>query len=500
MFSWSTESVWLAVIAWLIVLLVGLDLTMRVVSLIVVPRNRRPSSAMAWLLAIFLIPVFGVLIYLLIGNARLPRPRRVKQETVNRYLSESTYGSELVSDSSTWPFWFDGVVRMNRNLGSMPLVGANRAQLESDYTKSLADITAEIRRAKSFVHAQYYIIAYDPSSADFFDAISEAVQRGVEVRILLDHIASFRVPGYRHTLRRLRETGCEWQVMLPFQPFKGKWQRPDLRNHRKIVVIDDRVGFIGSQNIIDCSYHRRSYLRRGLEWRELVARVEGPIVAGLDAIFATDWFFETGEAPRERVSALAVAAAEIDNSKDFNLDCQLLPSGPGFRNENNLNLFLTLFYAAQERIIISSPYFVPDDAMLYAINSALARGVKVELFVSEVGDQVVVHHAQRSYYEALLRAGLRIFMYRAPYILHAKHVSVDNDVAVIGSSNMDIRSFVLNMEVSLLLRGEPFVLSLRKVEDDYRRNSRELTLEEWLQQPLRSRFLDNIARLTSALQ
>jgi cardiolipin synthase len=177
-----------------------------------------------------------------------------------------------------------------------------------------------------------------------------------------------------------------------------------------------------------------------------------------------------------------------------------VPSGPGFEGANNLRLFLALLYYAQERIVITSPYFVPDESMLMAITTATQRGLKVELFVSEIGDQALVHHAQRSYYEALLKADVRIWMYKAPYILHAKHFTIDDDVAVIGSSNMDMRSFLLNMEVSLMVRGRSFVEQLRAVEDGYRASSRELTLAEWERQPLRSTVLDNLARLTSALQ
>ena len=150
--------------------------------------------------------------------------------------------------------------------------------------------------------------------------------------------------------------------------------------------------------------------------------------------------------------------------------------------------------------MIVSPYFVPDEALLAAVTSAVDRGVQVELFVSEQGDQAMVYHAQRSYYEALLRAGIRIWMYPKPYILHTKSLTIDDQVAVIGSSNMDMRSFGLNMEVSMLVRGEEFVDEMRVVEDEYRSLSRELTLDEWTQQPLRSTVLDNLARLTSALQ
>jgi cardiolipin synthase len=251
---------------------------------------------------------------------------------------------------------------------------------------------------------------------------------------------------------------------------------------------------MGSQNVIDRSYNKRSNQRRGLQWQELTVRVQGPIVAGLNAIFITDWYSETNELLRREVVPAEIAPGA------HNLDCQVVPSGPGFEGENNLRLFLALLYYAQERIVITSPYFVPDESMLTAITTATQRGIAVELFVSEIGDQALAYHAQRSYYEALLKANVKIWMYKAPYILHAKHFTIDDDVAVIGSSNMDMRSFLLNMEVSLMVRGRSFVERLRQVEDGYRASSRQLTLAEWERQSLRSTVLDNLARLTSALQ
>ncbi len=470
------------------------DIVVRVIAVIVVPRNRRPTAGMAWLLAIFFIPILGILLFWLIGNPKLPKRRQEKQAEVDEFIRESTHGIERVSDSSTWPSWFDGIVRLNRTLGAMPLIGSNSASLIGDYEGSIAAMTDAIARAERYVHVEFYIFSYDRTTAPFFDALGAAVARGVEVRVLLDHVASVRVKGYRKTIRRLEHMGVRWQLMLPVQPLRGKYQRPDLRNHRKILVVDGEVGFMGSQNIIDRSYNKRSNIRRGLKWKELVVRVEGPIVSGLEAIFATDWYLETGEPPMREIVPLGQEA------EAQNLDCQVVPSGPGYSNENNLKLFLALMYAARERIILTSPYFVPDEAMLRAISGATQRGVHVELFVSEIGDQALVYHAQRSYYEALLRADVKIWLYRAPYILHSKHFTIDDDVAVIGSSNMDIRSFELNMEVSLLVRGASFVREMRAVEAGYRARSRELTLDEWLRQPIRSTVLDNLARLTSALQ
>jgi cardiolipin synthase len=470
------------------------DFVIRVIAVIIVPRNRKPTSATAWLLAIFLIPYIGVLFFLLIGSYKLPKRRREKQDEINTFIIESTEGIERVRRDHPWPPWLESVVELNRNLGAMPLVGGNTASLDGDYQDSLDSMTREIAKAKRYVHVEFYILSCDQTTRPFFDALEDAVKRGVVVRVLLDHIASFRTRDYKHTLRRLTEMGAKWQLMLPVQPFKGKYQRPDLRNHRKLLVVDGKVGFMGSQNVIDRSYNKRGNIKRGLKWKELIVRLEGPIVAGLNAIFITDWYTETDELLRRETEPIT------DELSDEALDAQVVPSGPGFSGENNLRLFLALLYYAQERIVITSPYFVPDESMLTAITTATQRGIAVDLFVSEIGDQALVYHAQRSYYEVLLRAGVRIWMYKKPYILHAKHFTIDDDVAVIGSSNMDMRSFQLNAEISLMVRGKSFVSQMREVEEGYRRDSRELTLDEWMRQPLRSTVLDNLARLTSALQ
>ncbi|WP_066041326.1 cardiolipin synthase [Herbiconiux solani] len=477
--------------------LLAIDFVIRVIAVIVVPRNRRPSTGIAWLMAIFVLPYVGFLLFLLIGSYKLPKSRRDKQHAINEFIIETTEGIEKVSDDHPWPPWFRSVVELNRNLGAMPLVGGNTATLIGDYDDSIRQMTADIQKAHRYVHAEFYILSYDKTTKPFFEALDAAVKRGVTVRVLLDHIASVRAPGHRATVKKLNAMGVSWHFMLPVQPLKGKWQRPDLRNHRKVLVIDGEVAYMGSQNVVDRSYNKRGNLKRGLKWQDLMTRLEGPIVAGINAIFITDWFSESGELLLRETRAITDDV--IEDEPDA-LDMQVVPSGPGFDGENNLRLFLALLYNAQRKIIITSPYFVPDDSMMYAITTATERGVEVQLFVSEIGDQALVYHAQRSYYEVLLRAGVRIFMYQAPYILHSKHFTIDDDVAVIGSSNMDMRSFSLNMEVSLMVRGHEFVEQMRQVEDGYRAVSRELTLEEWRKQPLRSTILDNLARLTSAIQ
>lgn len=479
---------------WWAVLVLVLDLTIRIAAIIIVPRNRRPTAAMAWLLAIYFIPIIGVFLFLLIGNPRLPRKRRRKQERINEYIHDTSASLDFGTLRPHAPSWFTSLVTLNRNLGAMPLAGDNSAQIISDYQESLDAMADAIRAAERYVHVEFYILQADESTDNFFRALEEVAARGVPVRVLLDHWANRGKPKYRQTIKRLDAMGAHWRLMLPVQPLKGKYQRPDLRNHRKLLVVDGRVAFTGSQNVTDSTYNLRKNIRRGLHWVDLMARIEGPVVASVNAVFLSDWYSETDEVLTDDVDLFDVRSGPGD------LDCQIVPSGPGFEFQNNLKLFAGLLYAAQRKIIVVSPYFVPDEALLLAITTACQRGIHVELFVSEEGDQAIVYHAQRSYYEALLRAGVKIWMYKRPYILHTKSLTIDDEVAIIGSSNMDMRSFGLNMEISMLVRGEEFVRQMRGVEDMYRSQSRELTLEEWEKQPLRSTVLDNLARLTSALQ
>ncbi|PYY37230.1 MULTISPECIES: cardiolipin synthase [unclassified Curtobacterium] len=483
---------WLVVA--LIIVLVLLDLAIRAFSLVIVPINRKPQTATGWLLAIFLIPYIGFVVFLLLGSSKLPRARREKQTEINRYILEQTEGIERVRRDHPWPTWLESITKLNRQLGSMPLVGGNQAELYPHYDDAFAEMTHAVDAARRFVHVEFYIASLDDTTRPFFESLARAQARGVTVRFLMDHWASKSYPYFKDTLAFLDAAGIEWHLMLPLLPLEGKFQRPDLRNHRKILVVDGSVAFTGSQNLIDRSYDTKANIERGLRWRDLFARFEGPVVAGINALFVTDWYSETDELLLRESDPVHRA------DRQDSLDCQVVPSGPGFDGENNLRLFNALLYSAQKRVSITSPYFVPDDSMLYAITTTAQRGVEVELFVGEIGDHAMTWHAQRSYYEGLLRAGVRIWLYRAPTVLHAKHFTIDDDVAVIGSSNMDMRSFTLNLEISVMVRGKSFVDALRDVQDDYRAASRELTLDEWLTRPRRSRVFDNVARLTAALQ
>lgn len=482
-------------VVWSVVFFI-VDNAIRIGALFVVPRNRRPTAGMAWLMAIFFLPIPGLLLFLIIGSKRLPKHREEKQEAINLFVAEISEReqSELLAPAEGLQPGLESAVRLGRSLGAQPMLRGNSASICIDYEESFAQMAEAIRSAVNYVHIEFYILVHDDTTADVFAAMREAVARGVKVRVLLDHVSAVRNPGAKRTAKSLTDLGADWAYMLPVRPWRGEYQRPDLRNHRKLLVIDGRVGFMGSQNLVDSSYNKPSNRRRGLHWKDLMVRVEGPIVLGLEAVFQGDWYLETGE----YLTQLAEDDFIVEQPGD--LECQVVPSGPGYEGENNLQVFVSLLYSAQRRISITSPYFVPDGSIMNALRAATARGVEVELFVSETGDQAVVYHAQRSYYEELLNAGVRIWMFRPPYILHSKHFTIDDAAAVVGSSNMDQRSFGLNMEISMVVHGESFVEELDRVSDYYRENSRELTREEWSKQPLRSQLLDGLARLTSALQ
>ena len=475
-------------------LLLAAHVALGFVATVLISTNRRPSAAVAWVLVIIFIPFLGALWYLLVGAGRLPRTRREKQREVSELILARTEGLDAVSHGDEWPPWLASAARMNLTLGALPIVGGNRADLLPDYEGSIAAMAAEIDTATEYVHVEFYILVLDDTTRVFFDALRRARERGVEVRVLVDHLSSLMFPRRRETFGALDDMGAEWFGMLPLRPLRGQWRRPDLRNHRKLVVVDGRVGFTGSQNLIDSTYLKKKNVARGLHWHELMVRLEGPVVRELNAVFVTDCYSESA------VLLPLDTSPVVLGTDDALLDAQVLPSGPSFDNDNNLKLFGYLLQSAQRRVSITSPYFVPDESTLMAIITAAARGLDVELFVSAIGDQHLVYHAQRSYYEALLRAGVKIYLYRAPTVLHSKHFTIDDDVAVIGSSNMDVRSFSLNMEVSVMVQGAGFVDAMRAIEDDYRASSDLLTLDEWMTRPLAGKVNDALARLTSSLQ
>jgi len=305
----------------------------------------------------------------------------------------------------------------------------------------------------------------------------------VRCRVLADAVGS--LSGLRTLRPRLTALGVAVHATLPVRLVPWRKARLDLRNHRKIAVIDGRIGYTGSQNLVAAEF------TEGVLYEELMVRVTGPVVLDLQYIFAADWFLETTEV--------------LDGSAEFpgpeiagGVPAQALASGPAFPTQNNQRLIVALVHGARKKVVLTTPYFVPDDPLLQAMQTAVLRGIEVHLVVSERGDHFLVSLAQRSYYEELLQAGVRIHLYRKNF-LHAKHLSIDDAVAVIGSSNLDIRSFALNAEVMLMIYDSGVAALLAAEQQRYYANSRILTLATWKQRSFRSQVAQNLARLLSPL-
>jgi cardiolipin synthase len=283
----------------------------------------------------------------------------------------------------------------------------------------------------------------------------------------------------------LEASGVSVRLVLPVGLLRRKSARADLRNHRKIAVIDGEVGYVGSQNIVNANFNPR------VTNQELVVRVMGPAVLELQAVFVADWFLETEQVldapmlfPEPRRAGTIVA--------------QVLPSGPDYPEAGVERLVEALIHGARRRVVITTPYFIPNEALLHALETAVLRGVDVHIVLSRPADQILVNLAQRSYYAELLEAGIKIHLYRNK-LLHAKHLSIDHGVSLIGSSNIDMRSFILNSEVTLVLFDRELNARLREEQERYFAASDLLVQSEWASRPLSSKVVENIARLLSPL-
>lgn len=456
----------------------------RLVMLVYVPQRRSPAAARSWLLLIFIFPYLGLILYSIFGRPYLPRQRIENLQRASELLRKN--GRPVFDKYAArpeLPGFFAEAVTLAENLGGYGVVGGNRVELLADYGGAIDRLVADIDSAAHHVHLVFYIFADDETGRRVADALARAVQRGAACRVLMDGLGSKR--ALKTLAPRMRAQGIEVIESLPVQFLRRKSARFDLRNHRKIAVIDGAIAFIGSQNLVNRDF------KRGIIYEELVARVTGPAVLELQAVFLTDYLTETNTnlrqpdlfPPQQPAGSTAV---------------QALPSGPGYPQANAQRLIVSLLHASQRRVVITTPYFIPDEPLLDAIKIAVLRGVEVHLIVSHAADQFLVCQAQRSYYDELLQAGVKVHLYR-DRLLHAKHLSFDDQVAVIGSSNLDMRSFLLNEEVVLIVHDSGVNAELARIQERYFAQADELTREEWRRRPWIRKVTENTARLVDSV-
>ncbi len=458
----------------------------RLVMLVVVPRRRSPNTALAWLTVIFFLPWVGLVLFLLVGTNRLPRRRveRYRQLLANFHRHLGQLSQHVPAINPAVPAEASSAVRLAERLGQMPILGGNRVELLTETEEVIDQLVDDINRASDHIHMLFYIFHDDETSVRVAEALAAAARRGVSCRLLADAVGSRAM--FRRLAPRMTRQGVRVQAALPVGLFRRTVARIDLRNHRKIVVIDGRIGYTGSQNIINPDYGRR-----GLAWHDMTARVEGPAVLALQAVFLGDWYFETEEIVESPACFPAVEPCG-------DVPIQVLPSGPTYPVENYHRMVIGALHTARQQVIVTTPYFVPDQSFLQAVQIAVLRGVEVILIVPEKCDKTLVGAAAWSYFGDLLDLGCKIYLYR-PGLLHAKTMTIDNSFAFLGTGNFDIRSFSLNFEVNLLLYGERVTAELRRRQFDYLNRSRMLTAEEWEARPEWIKTFAGIARLMSPL-
>lgn len=471
------------------ILLVIVNWSLRLIALATVPRNRQPMSGMAWLMLIFLSPILGWLAYIMFGNSKLPKHRRNLQARVDRYLESIDEGDSEARKVISGKY--KSVVDLAESLVHMPVTYADRYEIIDEYGDVFKRLSQDINDAKEVINVSFYILGFDNSTKKLIKALADAHRRGVSVYVLYDDYSILRYRRWvRDALAYLKSAGIPVRASLPFSLSPTRYLRPDLRNHRKMVTIDHRICYTGSQNIIDKTYHRRD----DIYYKELVVRMEGHVAKHLEIVFATDWLAETKE------NILLFDPSPRRHNKQTNLRVHVLPSGPGYSDENNLKVFTALFYTAERSITIVNPYFVPDSALMTAIISAARRGVRVTMINSEAVDQFFVAHAQRSYYDQLLEAGVHIYLHRKPALVHSKFIIIDDEVSTVGSSNMDMRSFMLDSELTVMVYGEQFASGLQAVADAYLANAKNIDKESWGARPAAHKIFDTVARLTASIQ
>jgi cardiolipin synthase A/B len=433
-------------------------------------QRRSPSSTIAWLLVILFLPYVGVPLYVMFGGRKMNPMARRKSRIYQR--------SPVTGEAATG----DGTARLLASYGVPTAREGNRIELVTSGYDAYLQIMRLIGEARSTIHITTYILGWDEASRALLDRLTERAREGVSVRLLIDDLGSWRLP--RRKLAPLTEAGARVAFFMPVfhVPFRG---RANLRNHRKLIVVDGRTGLTGGMNLALPYMGPRAV--SGL-WRDFAAVVEGPIVADLEAVFASDWTFATGSEVESKPGTL------VDPPAGSTAIAQIVASGPDVPGDPLYESLLALIFGARRRIWVVTPYFVPDEMLARALNLAARRGIDVRLVMPIRSNHVSTDLARASYLRDLHNAGGQVLLY-TPEMLHAKVVIFDDQVAVIGSANMDMRSLFLNYEVALFVWSAEEVRRVAAwAEALMAYTQRELVTPAW---PVE--LAENVVRLLSPL-
>lgn len=457
----------------------------RLVMIPVVARRHRPFVALSWLAPIFLFPVLGTLLYFWLSRYGLRRSgdrhREVRRriETDDRLRQQDAFGSDDVPPAQ------EDLVRLasrlsTRRLGGFPILDGNRLELLSEPGAAIDRLVEEIDAARETAHLLYYHFAVDRAGRRVAEALARAAARGVKCRLMIDAWMSSEM---NDELRPwLEERGVRVCPVLQISPLRRPLRRVDVRNHRKIAVLDARVAITGSDNVHDPDHD----LDEGV-WHQLSVRMEGPAVLQLQMLFVEDWYFGTDELlDGEEVFPDPVAAGDVT--------VQTVPGGPSYDANLLQHLYAQVLAEAQERIVLVTPYFVPDEPTTLALRLAALRGVRVDLIVPEESDEPLADLAGRATYQTLLDAGVHIHRHTTG-LLHTKAFAVDDAFCLLGTANFDRRSLFLNYELMLLIFHREFAVRTRDRLLAYLDHCREVDPDAWRARPERRQILEHTVQL-----
>ncbi len=470
-------------------------LTILAVLVRVIMARPAPSVALAWILIVALIPAMGITLYVLIGERRIGRRRASRIAKLTKSFRE--IGDVAIRERLTRVRWdrqpvaARGLDKLGRSAIGSPTVCGSRFEMISDTQNILARIAHDVDAAQHSVLIEFYIWSQGGAADNVLEALIRAAQRGVRCRVLVDALGA-RSWWKGGQPERLRAAGVELRQALPVGLFRTFVGRTDLRLHRKIVVIDGNIAWTGSMNLVDPQFFKQD--SEVGQWIDAMVRLQGAAVAPLAATMLGDWMVETGAPIHELIKDSGVRLIEPDG----HVDMQIVPSGPGETADGLLQMLLALINAAQEELIMTTPYFVPDDSLLRAVRGAAGRGVSVSLILPERVDSVLTRHASRSYYDDLLGVGVRLYLYRDG-LLHTKSIMVDGTMAMFGTVNLDMRSLWLNYEVALFVYNADFAGELRALQQSYIADSDLVQAHQWEQRGFLPRLLENTFRLVSPL-
>ncbi len=488
--------------AWISLVFFVLDFALRVALAIRVISKRTPvPDTLSWLILLLFAPIISWILYALLGERRLGTRRvaRFERNTRDLELQAVRLWAHQHLD------WCDisgrhiPLSRLLTNMSGMPALAGNKLELIADSNAYINSVIADIDAATKHVHLLYYIWEPDNAGTRLADAVIRAKQRGVACRVLVDSVGS-RALMRSELIPRMRAAGVMVVECLPASLLRTLFARIDLRNHRKIAVIDGHLAYCGSQNITDENFRPRRIARLGKSgsgpgpWIDASVRVNGPAAQALQSTFMRDWLHDSEEHMTD-ISSFLCDPQRLGESA-----VHVIPSGPGPRPDAIHQAFLAMLHGAQEEIIITTPYFVPDEASKGALINAALRGVDVTIVVPQRSDSKLVGAAARSHFDDLMEAGVKIFEHRPKHgLLHAKAATIDRELAVIGSANFDMRSFWLNFEATLFIYDDDFAGQLRWLQSSYISESSPIKLATWKRRPALSRFWDNCAQLAGPL-